>query len=186
MAGLGKKSPLRKRAEGRFARASDLKRAAVVVAAAALVWLASQALNTSPRMQPFASAYITGEPARVDYAGQVTLLDFWYPSCPSCRADVEALNDIDKLYRDSKLKIVSVSLNANSLDEVKKFSKDFGFERRVVYDQGGALSAQFGIQYAPTYLLIDAQGDLVYRKVGRFNALAMKAKINEQLAKIPS
>src|SRR5258705_12753217 len=70
-----------------------------------------------------------------DYKGQVVLLNVWGTFCPPCIFEMPSLERLHKVYGDSGLKIVAVSIdNDVSEDSVAKFAKNLGVTFEVLHD----------------------------------------------------
>lgn len=112
-----------------------------------------------------------------DYAGEVVVLTTWYAACPPCRAEAPDLVALDAL--DG----VSV-LGVNSEDEAgtaQAFERTFGVTYPSIADADGkavaALQGLVAINAVPTALIIDAEGNVAARTVGRVEPATLEALV---------
>ncbi|WP_062077013.1 TlpA family protein disulfide reductase [Demequina globuliformis] len=123
-----------------------------------------------------------GEPvATADYVGQVVLVNTWYASCPPCRAEAPDLVALDA--RDD----VQV-LGVNSRDDAATahaFDRTFEVEYPSIDDSDGQAVAQMqglvSINAVPTTLVLDTEGRVAARVVGRVEPSTMEALVNGAL-----
>ena len=100
-----------------------------------------------------------------DLHGKVVLLDFWGTWCPPCVASVPALRDLQKRFsKESQFKMISVSNN----DPEERW-RDFIQKNQMVWtqylDRDHHVSRTFEVHSYPTYILLDAEGIVRYRRI---------------------
>ncbi len=95
------------------------------------------------------------------------LIDFWATWCKPCK---QALPEIDRIrieYAERGLQVVTISTdNPRSMSKVKGYvkSSQYGFE--VLLDTDEEVRKLFGGNNIPLTLLIETNGDIVYRQLG--------------------
>jgi thiol-disulfide isomerase/thioredoxin len=99
-----------------------------------------------------------------DLAGKVVLLDFWATWCAPCRAALPELESIGKRYDPAKFAMISVSTDS-TLPTLRLFLETHPTTVTQVWDGNSRLRKLYGIQGFPTYLLIDAKGQVVHRQI---------------------
>ena len=112
-------------------------------------------------------------------SGVVTVLNFWYAGCAPCRAEAPDLVAIAKAY--PKVQFVGVNVR-DAAGTAQAFERKFGIEWPSILDAGsGSVVLAFtGIvtpQAVPTTLVIDRDGKVAARVLGRIEASTLKALI---------
>ncbi len=112
-------------------------------------------------------------------SGVVTVLNFWYAGCAPCRAEAPDLVAIAKAY--PKVQFVGVNVR-DAAGTAQAFERKFGIEWPSILDAGsGSIVLAFtGIvtpQAVPTTLVIDRDGKVAARVLGRIEASTLKALI---------
>lgn len=117
------------------------------------------------------------EIALSDFQGQVVVVTTWYAACPPCRAEAPDLVELDAL--DG----VAV-LGVNTEDDAgtaQAFERTFGVQYPSINDQDGkaiaTLQGLVAINAVPTALIIDPQGQVAARAVGRVEAATLRALV---------
>jgi peroxiredoxin len=103
---------------------------------------------------------LSGENVRVsEHRGQVVAVSFWSGSCNTCRAQLEALDRISKIYGSAGLVVIGVNLDDN-LARAEKFarSQDVGFQLLVSAAKG--TGRDFGVDRLPMVMFLDRAGVL--------------------------
>ncbi len=122
-----------------------------------------------------------------DLAGKVVLLDFWATWCAPCRAALPELEAIAKRYDPAKFTLISVSADF-AMPTLKLFLATHPTTVTQVWDGDSRLRKLYGVQGFPTYLVIDAKGQVVHEQLDwtpTSGAMLSKA-IEAQLQKVGS
>ncbi len=94
-----------------------------------------------------------------DFKGRIVMLDFWATWCPPCVAEAPVVAKAYARYRDKGFDILGVSLDqANSLDRLRSFTRQFGMPWRQIYDGKywqARIARLYGIDSIPRALLVD-------------------------------
>lgn len=99
------------------------------------------------------------------HRSEIVLLDFWYLGCVACTKAIPDINEIYEKYRSRGLKVYSIEfLNADRTHLVKYKEKN-GVEYPMLYN-GKNVGKVYGIMAAPTFILIDKDGKIVYSEPG--------------------
>jgi len=99
-----------------------------------------------------------------DLAGKVVLLDFWATWCAPCRAALPELEAIAKRYDPAKFTMISVSADSTQ-PTLRLFLEQHPSPATQVWDGDGHLRKLYGVRGFPTYLVIDAKGQVVHQQL---------------------
>jgi thiol-disulfide isomerase/thioredoxin len=113
-----------------------------------------------PALLDFTAETLGGERfAGADLAGKPTVLWFWAPWCPTCRAQVAGVGD---LAADHGADVNVVGVGA--LDEreaIEEFAADVSSDVTLLADPEGSVWRHFEVTAQSTYVVLDAKGDPV-------------------------
>ena len=124
----------------------------------------------APPVPDFTVVGFDGRPVKsADFRGKVTILNFWATRRGPCRIEIPEFVALQKEYPD-RLQIVGLSMDDAAADDVKRFAE----AQKVNYRVGMAtpeIAARFGgVPALPTSFLIDAEGHVVARHIGLYDA----------------
>ena len=118
------------------------------------------------------------------WQGDVVVLNTWYAACPPCRAEAPDLVDIAQEYADQGVHLLGI----NSTDDpgaAQAFERTFEVPYPSVHDADGAavaaLQGVVPVAAVPTTVLLDRDGDVAARILGRADASTLRALIDELL-----
>lgn len=96
------------------------------------------------------------------FAKDLTIINFWALSCPPCIGEMPDLADFAKKLPDN-VQIITMCLDALYDEEsTKSILSEAGFEGVTLVSGEGDLSdVCYQLQYTPTTVLVDSQGNLV-------------------------
>ncbi|HEY2924111.1 MAG TPA: TlpA disulfide reductase family protein [Candidatus Eisenbacteria bacterium] len=116
----------------------------------------------------FELADISGKTVRLsDFAGKVVLLDFWATWCPPCRDEVPDFVRLQAKYRQQGVQVVGLSLDAEGAKVVRPFAEEYNVNYTMLM-ANAETAAQFGgILGIPTTFVLDRQGRIVKKFIGR-------------------
>ncbi|MEM3429670.1 MAG: TlpA disulfide reductase family protein [Candidatus Bathyarchaeia archaeon] len=99
-----------------------------------------------------------------DFRGKIVLLEFFVSSCSPCKPQLLELKSVRAAYPKDILVIVSISFDpsVDTVQVLKQLAGSVGVDWIVARDTAG-ISDDYGIEIAPTILLIDGGG--VVRRV---------------------
>ena len=131
-----------------------------------IVLSGSPELLAAPTGSPapaFELVTFTGESYSNDsLKGRPTLLVFWAPWCKVCQRDLPLVGEFYQRERPAQLRIVSIGFadtRTNVTQFVKERSGTFVFP--TAYDEDRWVAQAFKVNATPTYVLLDAQGNIV-------------------------
>lgn len=107
-----------------------------------------------------------GEPVKLsDYRGKVVLLDFWASWCIPCRASFPWMNAMQRKYQARGLQVVTVNLDKET-EEKERFLNKYHAGFVVLSDKQGLTPSTYNVLGMPTSLVIDREGNIVFRHIG--------------------
>lgn len=99
------------------------------------------------------------------YHGKVVLVDFWATWCPPCRALIPHEKELHRQYDTRPFAILGISK-----DEKREILKSFVDREKIpwhnIFDGGGTICKDWGVNAFPTFVLIDHNGIVIGRWEG--------------------
>ncbi len=148
---------------------------ALVIIAGAVFWLQSP---PSAQMPEHSFETIDGEAKQLsDYAGKPLLVIFWATDCPGCIAEMPELVELHEKYAD--LGMLGIALAHDTPDQIKAMRDAKALPYTLTWDADNSLSQAFSnVRVTPTHFLIDANGEIVMRKIGKLDFQSLDARLN--------
>ena len=155
--------------------------AALVLGAAAYLWFGGQGgANRAPAVR---MTLLDGR--HLDLAslrGHPVLVNFWATTCPGCVAEMPQLSKMYKELAPQGFKLIGVAMYYDPPSQVRAMRKARDISYPIVLDGNGAISKAFGdVRLTPTSFLIDAQGHIVYQKLGNLDIPQLRVRIEKLL-----
>jgi cytochrome c biogenesis protein CcmG/thiol:disulfide interchange protein DsbE len=141
-----------------------------------LVALLFYGLGTDPRKVP---SPLVGKPApafslpalldpgrtvsNADMEGKVTLLNVWFSSCVSCRAEHRELMGIA---REGGVQIVGLNWKDDkeaAIQMLRQFGNPYSL---IAVDEAGRVGIDWGVYGAPETFVVDPEGIIRYKQIG--------------------
>lgn len=100
--------------------------------------------------------------------GRPFIMDFFATWCKPCNRELDAISEVyEDWQQETGVKIIAVSLDqAHNINKVKPLVDNHGWDYEVLLDPNGELKHAFGIQMIPYVLIVDGQGNIVYKHQG--------------------
>lgn len=102
-----------------------------------------------------------------DFAGTITLLNFWATWCPPCRKEMPTIERLQESMKDYNFRIVAVSVGEKK-QTVQSFIDKEGYTFPVYLDERGAVGAALANQGIPTTYILDTSGKVIAGIVGAY------------------
>jgi len=99
--------------------------------------------------------------------GKVVILNFWATWCPMCSSEVSALQALYKDYAPQGLEVVGISLDDGGAKLVKSYIAKKKVSYTVVIGSDEVADAFGGIPGIPVSFLVNRQGKIVKKMMGR-------------------
>lgn len=95
------------------------------------------------------------------------LIDFWATWCKPCLEAMPHITEINKRYKEQGLQVAGISIdNPRSQAKVKPMVRAKGFNFEILIDGDQEVRKLFGGTVVPLTLLINTEGEIVYRHIG--------------------
>jgi thiol-disulfide isomerase/thioredoxin len=123
-----------------------------------------------------------------DRVGRVVLLDFWFTTCTPCVQAIPHLRDLQKKYGSQGFQVVGIAEERGErVEQVQKVinaRSRLGINYVTLLGGGGngpcPVATQFGVDSFPTLILLDDQGNILWRHTGALNA-QMSAELDSAI-----
>ena len=119
--------------------------------------------------------------------GKPLLLAFFATWCKPCNRELKAIAELyDEWQQETGMRLIAVSVDqAQNINKVKPLVDQNGWRYDVLLDPNSELRHALGIQLIPYTVLLDGQGNIVYRHNGYTDGaeLELYEKIKEIASK---
>ena len=168
-----------------------MKKTLAALAAIAIIALAAFTLFGAPA-NPAPSFQLTNlhnqAISNQNLQGKVTLINFWFPTCPGCVSEMPKLIKMAHDYQGKDFQILGIaeptSNPADSLDGVKNYVEKQGIVFNVMFDADKAVAKKFlKTELYPTSVLINKQGEVLKTFVGEPDFAALYQTVDAEMAK---
>jgi thiol-disulfide isomerase/thioredoxin len=120
-----------------------------------------------------------------DYKGQVVLVDFWATWCKPCLEIMPKLHELESAYADQGFAVLGLSIDEEP-DKVREFVRKRAVPYRIALDDPETPTwAAYRVKAVPTSFLIDREGAIVARWVGKPEIAAVETAIRTSLGVDP-
>lgn len=119
------------------------------------------------------------------WSGEVTVVNFWYASCPPCRAEAPDLVDLAAKY--PQVHFVGVNPRDDKA-AAAAFEESFAVTYPTILDPDARIVGSFQgvvpLQAMPTTVVLDGQGRPAARILGRIDPSILAGLIDDALAEV--
>lgn len=99
-------------------------------------------------------------------AGKVVVLEFWFKGCAACLAAIPNLNFIYDKYKDRDFALYGVEFVEKFPDDILEKYVTENDKHYPNLSKGKVLAEALGVTGAPTLVILDQSGEVVYTKFG--------------------
>lgn len=135
--------------------------------------ITAEDIPTEKPMAPdFELLTIDGETVRLsDYRGKAVLLNFWATWCVPCREEIPDLVKLTGEIDPEKFVVLGLTLQSGPVEKVRGFAEEYNMNYPVLWGEDETMveltRLYSGVQAIPTSFLIDPEGRIRKRYVGR-------------------
>ena len=117
-----------------------------------------------------------------DFKGKVWLVNFWATSCTTCVAEMPEIVSTYQKYKDKGYDTIAVAMSYDPPSYVVNFAQQRQLPFWVALDNTGQIAQDWGgISATPTSFLVDKEGRIVKRIVGKPDFAQLHAQIESLL-----
>jgi thiol-disulfide isomerase/thioredoxin len=150
----------------------------LLVAALVVILVGAGPASADPEAIPM----LDGSAVRLaDYQGQTVVLNFWASWCPPCRAEMPTLDAYYQAHRDEGLVLLAIN-SGETAETARSFIAQTGFTFPVGLDTDYDLSNQFGVDGLPVTIVLNPDGQIVYRHSGMITQEVLEETITPLLS----
>lgn len=114
-----------------------------------------------------------------DFAGKPIVLNFWATWCYYCKLEMPDFNKAYKEYPDVVFLMVNATDGVSeTVQRAKKYVEDEGYDFDVYFDTTGQALYAYGISSFPSTFFINANGELVARRIGMLDYAMLEQRIS--------
>ena len=135
------------------------------------------------KAQDFEVELFDGEAFRLSeqYANNVVVINFWYPSCPPCREEMPEFQQAWEELEGEPVRFVGlfVPKGFDTEQAAREFVSELGLTFDFATDRKEAIAAAYGIGYYPTTWFIDRGGRVAETYVSALDAERITSVVRE-------
>lgn len=160
----------------------------LVIAAVALSIVAAMIFILQPKHQTVPELSIQTlegqELTHHTFNGKVSLINFWFPSCPGCVTEMPKLIQMAHDYQGKNFQILGIAVPVDGLEVVKEYVRIHQLPFTVAYDEGKKITKQLiQTELYPTSILINQDGKILKTFVGEPDFSKLYQEVDAELAK---
>lgn len=148
---------------------------------AALLVTASACAPGEPAAD-FAVTLFNGDEFRLsEQRGRAVVVNFWYPSCPPCREEMPALQQVWQQYQGRQVRVLGlfVPQGFDTEADARHFVDELGLTFDFATDTRARVAQEYAVQYFPTTYFIDQAGRVHLMEIARLDAARLSAILDE-------
>jgi len=100
--------------------------------------------------------------------GKVVLLNFFATWCPPCKAEIPALNKLQRALNPRGLEVIAVSTD-RSVNDIKSFLEKNRVDFPILFDADRNVAKKYRVFSMPTTFLINRNGIIVEKFYGEYD-----------------
>lgn len=148
---------------------SWLKPAVIAIVAAGIAAGAYFSVSKKQSAPDITFHGINGEKiSSADLRGKVVMVNFWATSCTTCVAEMPEMVDTYNKYKAKGMEFVAVAMQYDPANYVLNFAQTRQLPFKVALDVTGEAAKAYGdVAMTPTTFVLDKQGHILKRYVGK-------------------
>ena len=141
-----------------------------IFALSIMAWIASIGLLHA-QLPAITLKALNGQSVQTDTLsnnGKPFIIDFFATWCKPCNRELDAIAEVyEDWQEETGVKIYAVSIDqGQNINKVKPLVNNHGWPYEVLLDPNSDLKRALGIQTIPFVLIVDGQGNIVYKHNG--------------------
>jgi len=151
-----------------------------VIGGAGLAWFGPWGGNRAPDVK---LTMLDGRTASMgSFEGKPVLLQFWATTCVTCVKEMPQLKALHRKLAPKGLEMVGVAMSYDPPGQVKNMVREKSLPYPIALDNDGTVAKAFGgVRLTPTTVLINPQGDVVWRRLGELDFAGVADQIRGML-----
>jgi peroxiredoxin len=128
--------------------------------------------SSNPPAADFSLTTFAGEEFRLsEHRGNAVVINFWYPSCPPCREEMPAFQEVWEEYQGRNVRFIGlfVPQGFDTEVEARQFVDEFGLTFDFATDVRARVAQEYAVQYFPTTYFIDQAGRVHTMEISRMD-----------------
>ena len=110
------------------------------------------------------------------------LVNVWGSWCGPCKDEMPLFVDFYEKHRE-KVALIGINVEESDIEDAREFVRQYGMTWPNLHDAEGSTRATLGMG-VPITLFIDAQGEIVYRKIGVVTTIEELEKDTEKYLRV--
>jgi len=95
---------------------------------------------------------------------RTVLIYFWATWCPYCLSVKPEISKLREKMGPSEMEILGINVGgSDSLERLKRYQEGHPVSWPILYDGDGKVSKAYGVQGIPLFVLVNKEGNVVYR-----------------------
>ena len=142
------------------------------------------ACSTGQPAADFALKTFKGEEFRLsEQRGKAVVINFWYPSCPPCRDEMPAFQEVWEEYQGRDVRFIGlfVPQGFDTEVEARQFVDEFGLTFDFATDVRARVAQEYAVQFFPTTYFIDQGGRIHKMEISRMDVDTLTAILDDLL-----
>ena len=121
-----------------------------------------------------------------DAQGRPVILNFWFPSCPACVAEMPDIDAAFNAHKSDGIEFVGIQLvGLDTAADGRAFVDDIGVTYALGADEAGSIVRDYKVTGFPSTVFIDEDQNIVRKWTGFLNAEKIEELIQELLNQPP-
>jgi peroxiredoxin len=111
----------------------------------------------------------------------VTVVNFWYPSCPPCRAEMPEFQKAWQKFQHEDVKFLGlfVPMGFDSERDARDFIDELGLTFDFATDKQASIARSYQVKYFPTTYFIDREGRVFKMEISNLDTATITSIIND-------
>lgn len=117
-------------------------------------------------------ALLTLDAWRAQHPGRAVALHFWADWCPICKLEEGSVSAVQQDWP-----VLAIAMRSGTPSHVAAVLRQRALSWTSVNDADGALTARYGLQAVPAFIVLDAEGHIRFAAVGYTTEAGMRLRL---------